>query len=130
MTTHLNTKHYHNHIVWSAVSLEDGKKYHSNSKSYYTEVRALSDCLLYTSMLDVVCSKRAAIRIAGENMPAEVVKSRFLKLNAEHIQYVLAVSYTHLLQVREAPAARTAADTALWKSPPLRVTCWTAPLWM
>lgn len=25
-------------------------------------------------MLDVVCSKRAAIRIAGENMPAEVVK--------------------------------------------------------
>ena len=35
------------------------------------------------------CSKRAAIRIAGENMPAEVVKSRFLKLNAEHIQYVL-----------------------------------------
>lgn len=45
MTTHLNTKHYHNHIVWSAVSLEDGKKYHSNSKSYYTEVRALSDAL-------------------------------------------------------------------------------------
>ena len=32
VTTHLNTKHYHNHIVWSAVSLEDGKKYHSNSK--------------------------------------------------------------------------------------------------
>ena len=45
VTTHLNTKHYHNHIVWSAVSLEDGKKYHSNSKSYYTEVRALSDSL-------------------------------------------------------------------------------------
>ena len=39
-------------------------------------------------MLDVVCSKRAAIRIAGENMPAEVVKSRFLKLNAEHINNV------------------------------------------
>ena len=40
-------------------------------------------------MLDVVCSKRAAIRIAGENMPAEVVRSRFLKLEAPHIQYVL-----------------------------------------
>ena len=26
VTTHLNTKHYHNHIVWSAVSLEDGKQ--------------------------------------------------------------------------------------------------------
>ena len=40
-------------------------------------------------MLDVVCSRRAAIRISGEEMPAEVVKSRFLKLGAEHIQYVL-----------------------------------------
>ena len=40
-------------------------------------------------MLDVVCSKRAAIHISGEEMPAEVVKSRFLKLGAEHIQYVL-----------------------------------------
>ena len=40
-------------------------------------------------MLDVVCSRRAAIRIAGENMPAEVVRSRFLKLEAPHIQYVL-----------------------------------------
>ena len=27
--------------------------------------------------------------LAGEEMPAEVVKSRFLKLGAEHIQYVL-----------------------------------------
>ena len=47
-------------------------------------------------MLDVVCSKRAAIRIAGENMPAEVVKSRFLKLGAEHIQNVLDLSLIHI----------------------------------
>ena len=40
-------------------------------------------------ILDVVCSKRAAIRISGEEMPAEVVRSRFLKLEAPHIQYVL-----------------------------------------
>ena len=40
-------------------------------------------------MLDVVCSRRAAIRISGEEMPAEVVRSRFLKLEAPHIQYVL-----------------------------------------
>ena len=54
MTTHLNTKHYHNHIVWSAVSLEDGKKYHSNSKSYYTEVRALSDSLCQKYGLSII----------------------------------------------------------------------------
>ena len=40
-------------------------------------------------MLDTVCSKRSSIRIAGDEFPAEVVKSRFLKLEAQHIQYVL-----------------------------------------
>ena len=40
-------------------------------------------------MVDTVCSRQATVRISGEDMPAEVVKSRFLKLNAEHIQYVL-----------------------------------------
>lgn len=54
VTTHLNTKHYHNHIVWSAVSLEDGKKYHSNNKSYYTEVRALSDALCQKYGLSII----------------------------------------------------------------------------
>lgn len=54
VTMHLNTKHYHNHIVWSAVSLEDGKKYHSNSKSYYTEVRALSDALCQKYGLSII----------------------------------------------------------------------------
>lgn len=40
-------------------------------------------------MLDTVCSKRSSIRIAGDEFPTEVVKSRFLKLEAQHIQYVL-----------------------------------------
>lgn len=40
-------------------------------------------------MLDTVCSNRSSIRIAGDEFPAEVVKSRFLKLEAQHIQYVL-----------------------------------------
>lgn len=40
-------------------------------------------------MLDTVCSKRSSIRVAGDEFSAEVVKSRFLKLEAQHIQYVL-----------------------------------------
>ena len=31
ITTHLNTSHYHNHLVWNSVSMADGKKY-SNAK--------------------------------------------------------------------------------------------------
>ena len=40
-------------------------------------------------MLDVVCSTAPSIRINGEDMPQQVVKSRFLKLNSSHIEYVL-----------------------------------------
>ena len=40
-------------------------------------------------MVDTVCSHRETIRIAGDDYPAEVVKSRFLKLNSSHIEYVL-----------------------------------------
>lgn len=40
-------------------------------------------------MLDAICSTRPTIRINGEDMPQEVVKSRFLKLNSSHIEYVL-----------------------------------------
>ena len=40
-------------------------------------------------MVEVCCSRRDFIRIAGEEMPTGVVKSRFLKLNREHIAYVL-----------------------------------------
>ena len=39
ITTHLNTRHYHNHIVWNSVSMADGRKYHSNKSTieYGTE---------------------------------------------------------------------------------------------
>ena len=40
-------------------------------------------------MVDTVCSNREMIRIAGDAYPAEVVRSRFLKLNSSHIEYVL-----------------------------------------
>lgn len=40
-------------------------------------------------MADVITSKKKTIRISGEDMSAEVVKSRFMKLDSSHIDYVL-----------------------------------------
>lgn len=40
-------------------------------------------------MVDTICSQRAVIRIAGDDRPKEVVKSRLLKLDYGHIRYVL-----------------------------------------
>ena len=61
--THLNTDHIHSHIVWNSVSRIDGKKYHSNGKSYVTEIRAVSDelCRKYKlSVIDTENSKHVA----------------------------------------------------------------------
>ena len=40
-------------------------------------------------MVDTVCTNRQMVRIVGDDYPAEVVKSRFLKLDSAHIQYIL-----------------------------------------
>lgn len=39
-------------------------------------------------MLETVLSKRPFIRIAGDDFPQEIVKSRFLKINSGHLEYV------------------------------------------
>ena len=58
ITTHLNTRHYHNHIVWNSVSMVDGRKYHSNAKSYYTEIRKISDDLCRKYGLSIIESNQ------------------------------------------------------------------------
>ena len=40
-------------------------------------------------IVETVCTKRPLIRIGAEERPAEIVRSRFMKLNAEHIRYVM-----------------------------------------
>lgn len=37
---------------------------------------------------DTVCSTKKTIRVAGSDYPTEVIRSRLLKLNAEHIRFV------------------------------------------
>ena len=54
VTTHLNTSHYHNHLVFNSVSMEDGRKYHSNSRSYYEDVRRISDGLCKKYGLSII----------------------------------------------------------------------------
>ena len=40
-------------------------------------------------IVDTVCTAKKTVRISGDDFPAEVVKSRFLKLNSTHVQYVM-----------------------------------------
>ena len=55
-------------------------------------------------ILDTVCSRRESIRIAGDDYPAEVVRSRFLKLNSAHIEYILErmqENTTHIRNIKK-----------------------------
>ena len=40
-------------------------------------------------MVDTVCTTRSTVRISGDDKPTEVVKSQFLKLDSEHIRFVM-----------------------------------------
>ncbi len=51
-------------------------------------------------VLDVICSKRKTIRIAGDDKPVSVVKAQFLKLNLFHIEYVMECLKRNAAKVR------------------------------
>ncbi len=57
VATHLNRHHLHNHIVINSVSFVDGKKYHSNRKSYYHELRETSNEICQEHGLSVIKPK-------------------------------------------------------------------------
>mgnify|MGYP002518428813 CR=1 FL=1 len=45
---------------------------------------------LFEVICEIVCVKRTTIRIAGEEYPYELVKSKFLKLRSNHLEYVMS----------------------------------------
>lgn len=51
-------------------------------------------------LVDVCCSNQKTIRISGDDKPLAVVKSRFMKLDCEHIQYVLDCFRENTTKVR------------------------------
>lgn len=51
-------------------------------------------------MLETVCTRRKTIRIAGDDYPAELVKAKFMKLDAEHIRFVLDCMKENTTKIR------------------------------
>jgi len=51
-------------------------------------------------MVETVCAKRKHTRVAGSDFPHEVVKSRLLKLNSEHIRFVMDCMRENTTKVR------------------------------
>lgn len=55
-------------------------------------------------MLETVLAQRPYIRIAGDDYPREVVKSRFLKVNSSHVEYVFGCLDNNTTKVRNIKA--------------------------
>ena len=51
-------------------------------------------------MVETVCAKRKTTRIAGSDFPHEIVRSRFLKLDSEHIRFVMDSLQKNTTEVR------------------------------
>ena len=51
-------------------------------------------------LVDTVCSNRKMIRIAGDDKPYEVVKGKLMKLDSDHIRFVLMCMKENTTQVR------------------------------
>lgn len=50
--------------------------------------------------VDTVCSRAETIRISGEKKPAEIVKGRFLKLNSDHVEYIINSFHDQVTDIR------------------------------
>jgi len=51
-------------------------------------------------LVETVCAKRKATRISGADFPHEIVRSRFLKLDSSHIEFVMDCLQKNTTQVR------------------------------
>ena len=51
-------------------------------------------------IVETVCAKRKTTRIAGADFPHEVVRSRFLKLDSSHIEFVMESLHNNTTEIR------------------------------
>ena len=51
-------------------------------------------------LVETVCSARKTIRIAGDDYPAELVKSKLMKLDSSHIEFVFDCISKNTTEIR------------------------------
>ena len=72
---------------------------------------------------ETVCSTRSRIRVAGNDYPTEVVRSKLLKLNSEHIRFVMDCLKQNTTRIRN---IRQYLLTALFNAPSTMSSYYTA----
>ncbi len=94
-------------LIRDNIEYEHHMKYDQRGeKEMYEEI--------YETICDIVCVKREKIRINGEDYPYELVKSRFLKLNSSHVEYVMGCMKNTVTKITN---IRSYLITALYNAP-------------
>lgn len=94
VSTHLNTRHLHNHFVINSVSFKDGKKYYSNLTNTAL-LRKTSDEICEEYGLSVLKEKTCKSGINFENFYKKSMRdSDYYKFAKEDIDYAIQHSYT------------------------------------
>ena len=95
VSTHLNTKHLHNHFVINSVSFKDGKKYYSNLENTAL-LRKTSDEICEEYGLSVLKEKTCKSGINFENFYKKSMRdSDYYKFAKEDIDYAIEHSWTY-----------------------------------
>ena len=56
---HVDKEHIHAHTIFNSVNADTGEKYHSNARSYYSQIQATSDRLCQKHGLSVILEGKA-----------------------------------------------------------------------
>ena len=64
-------------------------------------------------LVETVCSARKTIRIAGDDYPAELVKSKLMKLDSSHIEFVFDCISKNTTEILQIPRALMIRDSLL-----------------
>lgn len=55
---------------------------------------------IFDLMVDVLCSTAKTIRISGDDKPVDVVKAQFMKIDSEHMEYILDCFKNQITDIR------------------------------
>lgn len=96
VSTHLNTKHIHNHFVINSVSFKDGKRYYDKRETY-ARLRQLSDSLCEEyglSVLEEKSCKNSGINYANY-YKNYVYRNNYYTTTKEDIDRAIAQAYSY-----------------------------------
>ena len=96
VSTHLNTKHYHNHYVLNSVSFIDGRKYR-NTRENYALMRKISDDLCREYNLSIIEEKPCGKHKIDytKYYTSYIQKSDYYTNAKDDIDYAISQAYSY-----------------------------------